>query len=196
MAKGNIVKPPVNDGIRVETVVIDDDESNLIFPVDDHNVGHEFISNPADDGPPAFDKDVRPVPVVDLLVKGQTIDTNLPNSHQVGDMIPPMFITCLLDKIHSMEGRVTEVSVHRDVVEAENLKLKNQLDADNKSLLRVKKHKNRLIRRVLKLQNENDRNEERVRELNAQITLMQFKGQSLNPAKGVNIQVFNAPINL
>ena len=107
-----------------------------------------------------------------------------------------MFITCLLDKIHNMEGRVTEMSAHRDVVEAENLKLKEQLDADNKSLLRVKKHKNRLIRRVLKLQNENDRNEERVRELNAQITLMQFKGQSSNPAKGVNIQVFNALVNL
>ena len=62
--------------------------------------------------------------------------------------------------------------------------------------MRVKKHKNRLIRRVLKLQNENDRNEERVRELNAQVTLMQFKVKSSNPAKGVNIQVFNAPVNL
>ena len=88
------------------------------------------------------------------------------------------------------------MSTHRDIMEAENLKLKEQLDADNKSLLRVKKHKNRLIRRVLKLQNENDKNEERVRELNAQVTLMQFKGQSSNPAKGVNIQVFNAPVIL
>ena len=108
----------------------------------------------------------------------------------------PLFLNCLLDKIRSMEGRVTEMSAHRDVVEAENLNLKEQLNADNKSLLRVKKHKNRLIRRVLKLQNENDSNEERVRELNAQITLMQFKGQSSNPTKGVNIQVFNAPVNL
>ena len=66
-------------------------------------------------------------------------------------MIPPIFITCFLDKIRNMEGRVTEMSAHRDIVVAENLKLKEQLDADNKSLLRVKKHKNRLIRRVLKL---------------------------------------------
>ena len=67
---------------------------------------------------------------------------------------------------------MTEMSAHRDIVEAENLNLKEQLDAENKSLLRVKKHKNRLIRRVLKLQNENNKNEEKVRELNAQITLM------------------------
>ena len=81
-------------------------------------------------------------------------------------------------------------------MEAENLKLKEQLDADTKSLLRVEKHKNRLIRRVLKLQNENDKNEEKVRELNVQITLMQFKGPSQNPSSCVNIQVFNAPVNL
>ena len=124
MAKGNIVKPPVNDGIRVETVMIDDDEINPVLPVDDHNVGHEFISNPADDNPPAFDKDVQPIPIGDLPVKGQTVETNLPSSYQVEGVIPPMFITCLLDKIRSMEGRVTEMSSHRDVVEAENLKLK------------------------------------------------------------------------
>ena len=111
-------------------------------------------------------------------------------------MIHPMFITCLLDKIHRMEGRVTEMSAHHGIVEADNLKLKEQLDADNKSLLRVKKHKNHLIQRVLNLQNENDKNEEKVRELNAQITLMQFKGLSQNPSSGVNIQVFNTPVNL
>ena len=111
-------------------------------------------------------------------------------------MIHPLFVRFLLDKIHSMEGRVTEMLAYRDIVETENLKLKEQLDADNKSLLRVKNHKNCLIRRVLKLQNENDKNEEKVRELNAQITLMQFKGPSHNPSSGVNIQVFNAPVNL
>ena len=95
-----------------------------------------------------------------------------------------------------MEGRVAEMSAHRNIVKADNLKLKEQLDANNKSLLRVKNHKNRLIRRVLNLQNENDKNEEKVRELNAQITLMQFKGPSQNPSSGVNIQVFNAPMNL
>ena len=50
-----------------------------------------------------------------------------------------------------------------------------------------------MIRRILKLQNENNKNEEKVQELNAQITLMQFKGPSQNPSSGVNIQVFNAP---
>ena len=74
--------------------------------------------------------------------------------------------------------------------------MKDKSDSDDKYLLRLKKHKNRLIRRVLKLQNENHKNEERVRELNAQVTLMQFKGHSHNPVNGVNIQVFNAPVKL
>ena len=143
-----------------------------------------------------FDKDLRVDPVVDPPAKEKTVETNLPSSYQAGDMIHLMFVTYLLDKIHRMEGRVTEMLAHRDIVEAENLKLKEKVDSDIKSLLRLKKHKNRLIRRILKLQNENNKNEEKVRELNAQVTLMQFKGQSQNPSSGVNIQVFNAPVNL
>ena len=94
-----------------------------------------------------FDKDIRVDPVVDPPAKGKTIETNVSGSYQVGDMIHPLFVNCLLDKIHSMEGRVIEMLAYREIVETENLKLKEQLDADNKSLLR---HKNRLIRRVLK----------------------------------------------
>ena len=77
---------------------------------------------------------------------------------------------------------------------AKNLRLKEKVDSDDKCLLRLKKHKNRLIRRVLKLQNENHKNDEKMHELNAQVTLMQFKGHSQSPANGVNIQVFNAPV--
>ena len=107
-----------------------------------------------------------------------------------------MFVTCLLDKIHRMEGRVTEMLAHRDIVEAENLKLKEKEDSNAKCLSRLKRHKNCLIRKVLKLQNENHKNEEKVRELNAQVTLMQFKGHSKKSANGVDIQVFNAPVKL
>ena len=127
--------------------MIDNDEINPVLPVDDHNVGHEFISNPAEDSPLVFDKDIRVDPVVDPPAKGKTVETNVSGSYQVGDMIHPLFVNCLLDKIHSMEGRVTEMLAYRDIVETENLKLKEQLDAENKSLLHVKKHKNRSIRR-------------------------------------------------
>ena len=154
MPKGNAVKSPVNDGVHVETVVIDDEEEDPVFPIDNHNVGHEFISDPVEDIPPIFDKDIRVDPVVDSLAKGKPVETNVLGSYQVGDMMHPLFVNCLLDKIRSMEGRVTEMLAYRDIVETENLKLKEKLDADNKSLLHVKKHKNRLIRRVLKLQNE------------------------------------------
>ena len=159
-------------------------------------IEHAFIPNPADDSPPAFDKDLRVDPAIDPQAKGKTVEANIPGFYQDGNMIHPLFVNCLLDKIHRMEVRVTEMVAHRDIMEAENLKLNEKAVLDSKSLLRLKKHKNRLIRRVLKLQNENNKNEERVRELNAQVTLMQFKGHSLNPAKGVNIQVFNALVNL
>ena len=95
-----------------------------------------------------------------------------------------------------MEGEVTEMVANHNVIKAENSRLREKVDSDDKYLLRLKKHKNRLIRRVLKLQNESHKNEEKVRELNAQVTLMQFKGQSQNPSSGVNIQVFNAPVQL
>ena len=85
---------------------------------------------------------------------------------------------------------------HHDAMKAENTMMKEKSDFDDKCLLRLKKHKNRLIRRVLKLQNESHKSEEKVREINAQVTLMQFKGHSQIPANGVNIQVFNAPVKL
>ena len=111
-------------------------------------------------------------------------------------MVHPLFVNCLLDKIHRMEGELTEMVTQYDVIKADNLRLKEEVDSGDKCLLRLKKHKNRLIRRVLKLQNKSHKNEEKVRELNAQVTLMQFKGHSQNPANGVNIQVFNAPVKL
>ena len=85
---------------------------------------------------------------------------------------------------------------HCDAMNAENLRLKEKIDSDDKCILRLKNHKNGLFQRVLKLQNVNHKNDVKVRELNAQVTLMQFKGHSQSPANGVNIQVFNAPVKL
>ena len=114
----------------------------------------------------------------------------------MGEMVLPLFVNCLLDKIHRMEGELTEMVTQYDVIKAESIKLKEKVDSDDKCVLCLKKHKNRLIRRILKLQSENHKNEEKLHELNAQITLMQFKGHSQNPANGVNIQVFNALVQL
>ena len=196
VAKGRHVKPPMSNSVHVETVMLDDEEQNPVLPDVGRDIENELIPNLAEDSPPAFDKDLWVDPIVDPPAKGKNVETKLPSSYQAGDLIHPMFVTCLLDKIHRMEGRVIEMLAHRDIVEAENLKLKEKVDSDDKCLLHVKKHKNQLIRRVLKLQNENHKNEEKVQELNAQVTLMQFKGQSQNLAKGVNIQVFNAPMKL
>ena len=54
-----------------------------------------------------------------------------------------------------MEIELTEMVTHDDVIRAENLKLKEKVDSDDKCLLHLNKHKNRLICRVMKLQNYN-----------------------------------------
>ena len=116
--------------------------------------------------------------MVDPPVKGKFVETNLPGSYRIGEMIHPLFVNCLLDKIHRMEEEVTEMVAHCDAMKTENIRMKEKFDFNDKCLLRLKKHKSRLIRRVLKLQNVNHKSEEKVHELNAQITLMQFKVHS------------------
>ena len=66
-------------------------------------------------------------------------------------MMHPLFVNCLLDKIRRMEERVNEVIANHDLMKADNLKLKEKVDLSDKHLLRLKNHKNRLIRRALKL---------------------------------------------
>ena len=98
-----------------------------------------------------------------------------------------------------MQVEMTEVVARSDSVKAENMRLQERSDSTDKCILCLKRHKNKLIRRVMRLQHDNHKNEERVRELNAQVTLMQLKGHSQVPfsqnlATGVNIQVFNTPV--
>ena len=116
--------------------------------------------------------------MVDPPVQGKSSEGNLPGSYRIGEAIHPLFVNCLLDKIHRMEEEVIEMVAHGDAMKAENIILKEKYDSDDKCMLRLKKHKNMLIRRVMKLQHENQKNEGKVSELNAQVTLMQFKGHS------------------
>ena len=77
-------------------------------------------------------------------------------------MMHPLFINCLLDKIRRMEERVNEVAANRDLMKDVNVELKEKVVSSDKQLLCLKNHKNKLIRRVLKLQDENDKNEEKL----------------------------------
>ena len=95
-----------------------------------------------------------------------------------------------------MEDRMNEIVASQDLMKADNVELRAKVDESGQQLLRLRKHKNKLIRRVLKLQDENEKSEEKLRELNAEISLMQFKAPSPSQSSGVNIQVFNAPVNL
>ena len=105
---------------------------------------------------PVFDKGVREDSVIDSPAKENPVGTSPPNFHYMGDMMHPLFINCFLDKIRRMEERVNEVVSNRDLMEANNMKLKEKVDLSDKHLVRLKNHKNKMIRRVLKLQSDND----------------------------------------
>ena len=77
-----------------------------------------------------------------------------------------------------MEVEITEMEAHSDSMKTENISLKEKSDSAGKCILHLKRHKNKLIRRVMKLQHENRKNEERFQEMNAQVPLMQLKGHS------------------
>ena len=91
---------------------------------------------------------------------------------------------------------MNEIVASRDLMKADNVVLRAKVDGSGQQLLRLKNHKNKLIRRVLKLQDEKKKSEENIHELNAQIALMQLRAPSPSHSNGVNIQVFNAPVNL
>ena len=97
-----------------------------------------------------------------------------------------------------MEIEIKELVALNDSVKVENTRLQENSDLARKCILRLKRHKNKLIQRVLKLQHKNHKNDEIIHELNAQVTLMHLKGPSQAPfsqipAIGVNIQVYNTP---
>jgi len=114
----------------------------------------------------------------------------------IGETFHPLFISCLLDRVRRMEEKMNEIVASRDLLKVDNAGLKVKVDESNQHLSRLRNHKNKLIRRVLKLQDVNEKSEEKLRELNAQIALMQFKAPSPSQSSGVNIQVFNAPVGL
>ena len=197
-SRANAVKSVVKNDNDIETVVLDDEENGPVSH-EGPDMDPESISRPTAHSPYVSDKNLQIDSMLDPPIKGKSIEGNLPAPYRIGEAIHPLFVNCLLDKIRGMEVEITEMVERSDTVKAENVKLQERSDSADKCILRLKRHKNKLIRRVMRLQHENRKNEERVRELNAQVTLMQLKGHSQvpfsqNPATGVNIQVFNTPV--
>ena len=95
-----------------------------------------------------------------------------------------------------MEDRMNEIAANRDLMKSDNVVLQKKVEVSDQQIVRLRNHKNKLIRRVLKLLDENEKSEEKVRKLNAQISLMQFRAPPPSPYSGVNIQVFHAPVKL
>ena len=91
---------------------------------------------------------------------------------------------------------MNEIAANRDLMKSDNVVLQKKVEVSDQQIVRLRNHKNKLIRRVLKLLYENEKSEEKVCELNAQIALMQFRAPPPSPSSGINIQVFHAPVKL
>ena len=137
--------------------MIDDEAEDPNLPVNDQSVEHEFNLNLDHDNPPAIDKEVQVDPIMGHPTKENHVKSSSPGSYCIEDMMHPLFINCVLEKISRMEERVNEVAANRDLMKADNVELKEKMVFSDKQLLHLKNHKNKLIRRVLKLQNENDK---------------------------------------
>ena len=106
LAKVSTVKPFVSKNIDIEMIVLDDEEENPVSPNDSLDIDHEPIMNHADNSPHVSDKNLQVDPVVDPPVKGKSVEANLPGSYRIGEKIHPLFVNCLLDKIHRMEEEI------------------------------------------------------------------------------------------
>ena len=103
LAKVSTVKSSVSKNIDLETVVIDDEEGNPVSHNDGLDIDNEPIMNHGDNSPPVSDKNLQVDPVVNPPVNGKSVEANLPGSYRIGEMIHPLFVNYLLDKIHRME---------------------------------------------------------------------------------------------
>ena len=110
MTKGQSIKTPVSDSAHIETVVIDDEAEDPSLPVNDQSVEHEFDLNHDHDNPPATDKEIQVDPVIGHPTKEKHVKSSSPGSYGIDGMMHPLFVNCILDKIHRMEERVSEVA--------------------------------------------------------------------------------------
>ena len=120
--KANAVKFVVKNDNEIETVVLDDEENGYI-PHDGHDMDPKAMTHPVTHSPCVSDKNPQIDSVLDPPIKGKSIEGNLPAPYRIGEVIHPLFVNCLLDKIRGMEVEITEMVERSDTVKAENVKL-------------------------------------------------------------------------
>ena len=80
LAKVSVVKSFVNNNKDIETIALDGKEEKFVSPDDGLNIDHEPIINHADNSPHVSDTNPQVDPVVDPLIKGKSVEANLPGS--------------------------------------------------------------------------------------------------------------------
>ena len=165
------VPSPVNDNVihhdlmtdpvgQSHPVTVEEISENPSFSVEIQPIRPNVDVTPECESPPAVDKKIPEVPVdymTDSVVNEKSVKTTSAFSRGIGETIHPMFVNCLLDKVRRMEEKMNEIVASRDLLRIDNQGLKEKVVASDQHLLRLRNHKNKLIRRVLKLQDENER---------------------------------------
>ena len=196
--KANTVKPYVKDSKDIEMIVLDDQEYGPV-PHDFVDMDLEPVTHPAENIPHIPNICPHRDSVPDSQIKGKPAKGVLAGAYQFSETVHPLFVNHLLDKLRCMEMEIKEVVALNDFVKAENMRLQANFDSADKRIQRLKQQKKLLMRKVQKFYRKNHKNEERIREINAQVALMQLKGSSQAPfsqipTTGVNIQVYNTPV--
>ena len=147
VAKANVVKPSVKDSKDIETIVLDDEEYGPV-PHDCPNVDPEPVTHPVECNPHIPDMDPEMDSMLDPQIKGRPVEGSPTGSYRFNEAVHPLFVNHLLDKIHRMEIEMKEGVALNDSMKAKNMKLQENSDSTDKCILRLKRHKNMLIRKV------------------------------------------------
>ena len=136
------------------------------------------MTHPTEHSPHIPDKDPQMDSMPDPQIKGKTAEGDPVGSYLISEPVHPLLVNCLLDKIRHMEIEIKELVTLNDSVKAENTRLQENFDSADKCIQRWKQQRKLLMWKAQKFYYKNHKNEERIRELNAQVALMQLKGSS------------------
>ena len=157
MAKANVVMPFVKDSKDIETIVLDDEEHGPVSH-DCPHVDPEPMTHPTEHNPHIPERDPKMDFVPNPQIKGKPPKGDPTGSYRFSETVHPLLINRLLDKIRCMEIEIKEVVALNDSMKAENMRLQENSNSADKCILRLKQHKNLLIRKVQKFHRKNHKN--------------------------------------
>ena len=99
VVKTNYVKPSEKNIEDIETVVLDEEENGTVQH-DGPDINPKPVNNPVEHNPHISDKYPQVHSMPNPQAEDKLAEGNLPGSYRISEAVHPLFINCLLDKIH------------------------------------------------------------------------------------------------